>query len=106
MSDMSVNTKEAWLQQREEDTAAGIEEKLYYEELEIEKEEYPERFETVALRPSQRAATRWTVTTPMRDAKLRERDAEFRAWARNEGYDMRWWYPEEVSLSGTTDGCP
>ena len=107
MSDMSVNTKEAWLQQREEDTAAGIEGTLYYEELGIETKEYPERFETVALRPSQRAAKRWTVTTPMRDAKFRE-------WARNVGYSealvsasgMREWHPEEVPLSGTTDGCP
>jgi hypothetical protein len=107
MSGMSVNTKEAWLHQREEDTAAGIEERLVYEEEVIEKKEYPERFETVALRPSQRAATRWTITTPMREAKLRERDTrEFRAWAKNEVYDMRWWYPEGVSLSGTTDGCP
>jgi hypothetical protein len=107
MSGMSVNTKEAWLEAREEDTAAGIEERLVYEEEVIEKKEYPERFETVALRPSQRAAKRWTITTPMREAKLRERNTrEFRAWAKNEGYDMRWWYPEEVSLSGTTDGCP
>ena len=107
MSDMNVNTKEAWLQQREEDTAADIEEKLYYEELEIEKKEYPERFETVALRPHERAAKRWTVTTSMREAK-------FRAWARNAGYSealvsasgMREGHPEEVPLSGTTDGCP
>ena len=106
MSGMSVNTKDAWLHQREEDVLDGIEERLVYEEEVIEKKEYPERFETVALRPSQRAAKRWTVTTPMRDAKLREREADFRAWAKNAGYDMRYWYPEEVPLSGTTDGCP
>jgi len=106
MSDMNMNTKDAWLQQREEDTAAGIEEKLYHEEFEIEKRQCPERFEPVALRPHERAATRWTVTTPMREANWRE-------WARNAGYSealvsasgMRVWYPEEVPLSGTTDGC-
>ena len=104
--DMNVSTTEAWLQQREDETAAYIEERLYYEELETEQKEYPERFEPVALRPHERAAKRWTVTTSMREAK-------FRAWARNAGYSealvsasrMREWYPEGVPPSGTTDGC-
>jgi hypothetical protein len=102
MSGMSVNTKDAWLHQREEDVLDGIEERLVYEEEVIEKKEYPERFERTTV--ASRAAERWTITTPMRDAKRRELEAGFRAWAKERG--IRYEYPEGVSLSGTTDGCP
>ena len=99
---MSVDTKDAWLHQREEDVLDGIEERLVYEEEVIEKKEYPERFERTTV--ASRAAERWTITTPMRDAKRRELEAGFRAWAKERGIPLL--YPEGVSLSGTTDGCP
>ena len=83
MSGMSVNTKDAWLHQREEDVLDGIEERLVYEEEVIEKKEYPERFERTTA--ASRAAERWRITTPMRDAKRRELEAGFRAWAKERG---------------------